>query len=399
MNLPNISRLLEDMVATLPLLEDQAGKLRPMHPSACALEILGSAFVGNDEDKVHGAHWRESPWELAPLVQRGQIPLLSGRVHLNYILAAVALASKDTFGSVGSDGQWDWLAALRWLVLHGIDRYRLWPFLSEDFILKMLGKSVWTPDGLISPLQLCVLLECPEMRRGWPLAGSAEFAEAFETWMRDEGTKRFNLFWLRSRSQLVDPLRSRRGIGRNAEVFSASATSDSPGTAATRATARGRGDFGQAQRASLEYATFGQDYPCLTLNCCSPTAVAGGAWRGLVRPSIEESGVELLEHSIWLSLPALWLPPSVLLLDMEVEPIARQHLNVRVTLDDSLENLRLARDYSGNVAKIILPDRPKSPSPTLGIHFSTSPGQPAGEAPLRVLARVLGLRFWQMTKI
>ena len=399
MNLPNVSRLIEDMVATLPLLEDQAGKLRPMHPSARALEILGSAFLGLDENDVHGAHWRESPWELGPLVQRGQIPLLSGRVQLNYVLAALALASKDSFAATGPDGRWDWMAALSWIVLHGIDQHRLWPFLSENFILQMLAKSVWAPDGLISPLQLCVLLECPELRRIWPPAGSPEFGDAFEAWMREEGTKRFSLFWLRNRNQLVDPLRSRRGIGRHADVFSPAANPDGMSTPIARTGARGRGDFGQAQRASLEYATFGQEFPCLTLNCCSPTAVAGGAWRGLVRPSIEEGGIELLEQSIWLSLPALWLPPGVLLLDMEVEPAARQHLNVRVTLDDSLENLRLARDYSGSVAKIILPDRPKSPSPTLGIHFSTGPGQHAGEGPLRVLARVLGLRFWQMTKI
>jgi hypothetical protein len=396
---PNIDRLIEDITATLTLFEDSATRRRPMHPSAAALEILGAAFTSNDPEDRRAAHLRSQPWVLQSIVGQGRLPLLSGRVHLNYILAAVAYARRDNYPYYTAGQGWNWTAVLQWLVLRGIHEHRLWPFLSGSFMSELLTKSVWAPGGLISPLQLCVLSERPPQSQDWPTAGIPEFDDIFNAWMRECGTGMFRLFWLRSRAELLETINATAhddATGRCDVLSSHAARRQLQGEPVWPSELPPAEPLERPTQTRLAYRSFGPDFPCLRLNCLDSSVIEEGAWRGLVRIHPGRTHLELLGPCVGLQLPSLWLPSSVLLLDLEVNEQDRSVLWVRLLLDSHVVDRRPAAAYAGGPVKIFLAERPPNPAPVLQLQFAAQASLPASVGPARVYARLYGLQVWQL---
>jgi hypothetical protein len=399
--LPNLDRLIEDLTATLPLLDDRAVRRRPIHPSAATLAILGASYISYDPLDARAARLRSHPWELQQIVEASRLPVLSGRVRLSYFLAAIAYARDDLREQFTDAGQWNWVAVLEWLVLHGIEQYRLWPFIPRQLINELHAKSVHAPGGIISPLQLCVVRALPDVRRNWPNAGAAGFDRIFRFWLRERGIDRFRLFWLCDRALLRDHFIARppEGGSSNPPVSydvrpaGEGATPHSgvnwPAPIVAPPEVPGR------RRQRTAYLSFGDNFQCVSVGCLDPSLIEDGSWHGFVRVAQDRTCVEVLGAAVALQLPAVWLPPCVLLLHLDVPAELRSRMLIRVLLDGTVIDTRSANGYAQGVVKIMLADRPVEVAPVLQIQFAQVPGEASFE-PVGIYARLRSIQFWRL---
>jgi hypothetical protein len=390
--LPNLDRLIEDLNATLPLFDNRAARGRPVHPTAATLELLGERFIDGAWGDERAAWLRVHPWVLRPLVTRPSLRILFGTVGLSYFLAGIVYARRDMHGEFIRNNEWDWEATLQWLVLRGIEAHQLWVYLPSSLIKELLRPSLRRDGLLLSPLQLCVLRECPGLARDLPRADQSEFERSFEAWMVAEGTDRFNLFWLRTLKQL-----STRAVGgRDGGVRPRSAPSlppnliwpdQEPTSASPLPTANDR----------KEYGAFGADFPVVRVACEIERGLMSGIWRGFVQAGYD-GAVELAGSRVGLQLPTSWLPASVLLLEMTVSEALDGLVWVQVLLEGRVVDVRPGSAYKkGRPVKVLIQTAARSAAPMLEFQFACLPEAFAVVARSGgVFARLHGVEFWRL---
>ena len=376
---PNVDRLVEDLCATLPLLDEQRRLARPIAPMLPALALLGRCWLSDDPDDAQATHLRRHPSLLGPIVAPGRIPALFDTVRLSYFLAAVALARQNTHRLLQA-ASWRWESVLAWLVLHGIAEHALWPFIPTALLDELLRPSIRLPGLLASPLQYCILLGAPDIPSAWRRSALTFDAE-FESWLEGRGTQAYDLFWLRSRRHLrrgLEQVRDRRSAGA-AQVDA----SDHPVWPATPVLDRDTG-----RRAETSYQAFGQDFPCLTLQFAGAGGVGPSAWNGIVRIDPIDGAAELFGRTVGVRLPKAWVPPSMLIVQLEPKRAALGGW-IRLLLDNREIDVSPADRYAAGPVKLCLPDGLPGTAPGLVFQFMPA----AGEAEAAPWGRLRSIRL------
>ena len=117
-----------------------------------------------------------------------------GALRVNWLLLALALGRKDLHRNFLGAGRCDLEAIVRWLVLYGVDEHRLWRFLDRRFLADLRRRAIPTPEGAVSPLDLILTAERPDVRGAAPL-GSPAFARDLDGWIARNGVHEYKLFW------------------------------------------------------------------------------------------------------------------------------------------------------------------------------------------------------------
>lgn len=393
-SVPNVDRLVEDLSATLPLYAEAAARHRPVHPTPAALGVLGARLISDDPEDVRAHRLRSQPWELKAIAAADLLRAMRGEVRLSYLLGAVACARRDLDGLFNPQGLWRWDAVLTWLVLHGIEEHRLWPFVSQDLVSQLLRPSLPAPGGRVSPLQSCVLQHDVRFRASCPQPGSAEFQKAFGIWMSEHGEPGHQLFWLRSRRHFAGQTSLLKGKTNGSPVpptevqWPSIARDDaSPGTA---------GPHPRPETCRPAFRTLGEEFPCLVLDPLHASQADTSLWIGNVRLAQSRTGVEFLSRSVGLRFPTAWLPRSVVLLSLDIPEAARAGCWVRLLLDDEVIDLRDADAFDGRVAKILLPEKLPRQSPVFQFQFGCSVSRRESRGDASCYAKLTRFLIWQL---
>ncbi len=191
---PNISRLIEDMAATLPLFVERQASGRSVQPPAALLAALGQCYLDEGE-KFQTSPIAGTP-DFVALTEAWYWPTGVGDVHLSYFLAGVILARRDVWTQFGDqdcgDGGIDWLRCLQWLVMHGAKELSLVPFFHKSFVASLRRETVVVGRLVLSPLELLVSQERPE----WIVDSGGDrkvsYQSAVNRWLKEENSPEFD---------------------------------------------------------------------------------------------------------------------------------------------------------------------------------------------------------------
>ena len=117
-----------------------------------------------------------------------------GALRVNWLLLALALGRKDLHRDFLGAGRCRLETVVKWLVLYGVDEHRLWRFLDRRFLVDLRRRAIPTPEGAVSPLDLILLAERPDLRGSAPL-GSDAFARSLDEWIKRNGVHEYKLSW------------------------------------------------------------------------------------------------------------------------------------------------------------------------------------------------------------
>lgn len=182
-------RLLEDMGKTVQVFRESQERGRPIYPTSAALRELGDLFLSG---RLMGEFTAGS--DLNRIVDAWHYPIFSGTVKLSYFLMSIIIACKDCW-AVESDDRLDLERGARWLILEGIHHLRLWPFLSRDFIRQLRVPTLSVRGCVLSPLQLCAILERSEVAPWSDVADVHQSRKAFTEWLLAQRPDGRSFFW------------------------------------------------------------------------------------------------------------------------------------------------------------------------------------------------------------
>jgi hypothetical protein len=194
---PDSHRLIEDIAATVPLYNEIGRHGKPIDPTAAMLAVAGGWYLA-DGARIENSKILDHSG-FGATMDAWNFPVDRTKVKLSYFLAGVVLARKDVCQRFTHDGELDWVACLQWLVLHGIFELQLWPFLSSDFVVSLRTDSVRLHGQKITPLELCVIRERPELLRPFGGSPNEEFRAWFPEWLIGPGLQDYHLFWALTR--------------------------------------------------------------------------------------------------------------------------------------------------------------------------------------------------------
>jgi hypothetical protein len=355
---PHTPRLIEDLAATVPLFRDRRKRGKPIHPSFATLRRLGTAYL-NDEPRLVYAGVPQLPG-FQEVVDAWEFPILFDSVHLSYFLMAVVLARPDLETLFTREGEWDWNAVLRWLLLHGIRELRLWPYLTEHFIEELRARSIPMQGHTVTPLEYCIISERPDLLAAFHTSPAA-FPDFFRNWLISTGVVDYQLYWLFSDVEL------RRSAERLPIGFS--------GIAGERIAPPG--DVGFSKPASTggggakwpvpKYASLNDQHPYLYLDLSQPTSSTGVIVAGVARPGLKQ-GLELASPCISLALPATKHAALVAMLDLSVPAVWRNSLWIKLEISDQYLNVFPASACTGDL--LTLPIKARKAGLKIDVSFA-----------------------------
>lgn len=381
----NPARLIEDLAATLPLLHESGSRNRPLHPSLATLEELGSAFLRQPHGLAFTGLCRLPGFK--EVVDSWLYPVLFDTARLSYLLVGVIVGRPDLRGVFVREGQWDWPAAVRWLVLHGIRELKLLPYLSSRFVDELRAHSIFLADRLVSPLEYCVLGERPDVRYAFENEPAAAFHDYFDQWLITSGVKDYNLSWLLTE-------REHRRFQERHNAFMGGVTDGRP-----IADWRERITFGPANEAAAPhraqasrsgYRSFGTDYPFLFLDLSDRDVIAN-AFAGSVRP-VGDSGVEIEPGHFAVQLAVSRYASMRIYLDLVVPETYREGLWIKFEIEDHLERVISAASLTGEM--VTIPVTFWKPAMRLHLSFARDTDRSGGFSGSTALLRSFGV--WQV---
>ena len=183
------ARTIEDLSSMAPLMRD--GRAFP--PLSLLADIGGDMLYAQRGDAGGWRMKRDAALHslLASLPYRRAF---SGTLRVSCLHVALALGRKDLHREFVAAGELRLERALQWLTLYGMDEHRLWRFLDARFVADLKRRRIPSAKGLLSPLDVILLGERPDLRRLDP-PGEAGFAKALDVWLERDGIQEYKLFW------------------------------------------------------------------------------------------------------------------------------------------------------------------------------------------------------------
>jgi hypothetical protein len=313
-------RLVEDLAATLPLFSDCVAHGRFISPSNATLRRMGEAYLDDSASFARFSGFQK-------IVNAWNCHAVGGSVGLSYFLMSVILGRDDVRRFATVDDHLDWDAGLRWLVLHGINELKLWPYLRGDFVADLRRRSVRFGDGLISPVELFAIQERPMLLENTAGYTVASLRLKLAEWLLERGHQEYNLFWLLSERELL----------------TANAKDTKP---ADRSTLQQyRSARSKAATNELKQSSFGPDYPCCTIDIGDASYPRQGVFSGDCRQN-SRGALELLSQHTVIRCADRSPRASVVIMEMIVPELLRSNLRVKLKAG-GYESERPASDYSG----------------------------------------------------
>jgi len=188
-------RMVADLLDTARVIENDRAKGKCLAPPEAVLAQVGDDMLHALPDDQGAFRLRHSPAMIGALRNIEHGTLFDGRLSLPSPIAAVILGRRDLRAQFTTAGRFDFRAGLRWFVLHGVVEHRLWHVLSRHFVLQLIGRSVPWKGAKLTPLEMLVLDERPELAARFDWRDPSGCQLALTQGLFSEGVRQYELFW------------------------------------------------------------------------------------------------------------------------------------------------------------------------------------------------------------